>query len=148
MKIISHRANLVGPDRKNENRPDQIQRVLSLGFDVEIDVWWFEQSGYCLGHDYPTYQISQDFLFQDGLWCHAKSILTFEKMMEEGVHCFWHETDRLTLTSKGIPWCYPNNYCRNGITVLIGPLLPSVEIFGICTDYPLTIKNNLIHSSQ
>lgn len=39
MIIISHRGNLFGTDRKNENRPEQIKKALKEKFDVEIDVW-------------------------------------------------------------------------------------------------------------
>jgi len=34
MIIISHRGNLYGPDKENENenKPEQIQKVLDLGY--------------------------------------------------------------------------------------------------------------------
>ena len=50
MIIISHRGNLYGPDKENENKPGQIQKVLNLGYYVEIDVWLFDWKLY-LGHD-------------------------------------------------------------------------------------------------
>jgi hypothetical protein len=50
MIIISHRGNLYGPDKENENKPDQIQKVLNLGYYVEIDVWFIDEKLY-LGHD-------------------------------------------------------------------------------------------------
>jgi hypothetical protein len=58
-------------------------------------------------------------------------------MLEAGLHCFWHQEDYYTLTSKGIIWAYPNHYTGAGILVM-----PSKElidkyrqsIYGICVD--------------
>jgi hypothetical protein len=133
MKIISHRGNLEGitPD---ENRPDYVNNTLQTGFDVEVDVWLINNELF-LGHDEPQYKINNEFLLNDKLWCHAKNKDAFQYMLNNSIHCFWHEQDKFTLTSKGIPWCYPGNYMENGITVeLIKTKIPTV--MGICTDYP------------
>ena len=47
------------------------------------------------------------FLKKDGLWCHAKNIEALNLMLREGIHCFWHQEDDVTLTSKGYKWTYP-----------------------------------------
>ena len=52
MHLISHRGNLSGPDVKLENNPLQIQKVLDLGYECEIDVWYIG-GDYLLGHDEP-----------------------------------------------------------------------------------------------
>jgi len=39
MRIISHRGNLYGPNQKTENSIDSIYSAISLGFDIEIDIW-------------------------------------------------------------------------------------------------------------
>ena len=39
MILISHRGNLEGPSDL-ENHPAQIKKVLDLGYDCEIDVWY------------------------------------------------------------------------------------------------------------
>jgi hypothetical protein len=136
-KIISHRGNLNGIDPNNENNPLIIKRALNRGFEVEIDVWRVEKK-YFLGHDEPKYEVSKDFLLDRRLWCHAKNKEAFEKMLENNIHCFWHENDKYTLTNKGIPWCFPDNYHENGITVIFGKdKIPPKNIGGICTDYPL-----------
>jgi hypothetical protein len=36
--IISHRGNLTGSDQKLENKPEQIEKVINMGFDVEVDL--------------------------------------------------------------------------------------------------------------
>lgn len=63
MIIISHRGNLYGPDKENENenKPEQIQKVLDLGYYVEIDVWLIDEKLY-LGHDFPQYETNLTFL--------------------------------------------------------------------------------------
>ena len=38
MKIIAHRANLSGPNSKNENKLSSIKKCIDLGYDVEIDI--------------------------------------------------------------------------------------------------------------
>ena len=70
--FISHRGNLQGPDKNQENSPDYVQTALEKGYDVEIDVWFVNDVFY-LGHDKPQYQIDESFLKNDKLWCHAKN---------------------------------------------------------------------------
>ena len=106
MKVISHRGNLNGPDKDSENAPEQVIKVLSSGFDCEIDVWKISGK-FFLGHDDPKYEIGVDFLKNDKLWCHAKNLESLEHMLYNKVHCFWHETDRFTVTSKGYIWTFP-----------------------------------------
>ena len=73
MIFISHRGNLDGQDKENENKPEQIMKVLDLGYYVEIDVWLINSDIY-LGHDSPQYKIDKLFLLNDRLICHAKNI--------------------------------------------------------------------------
>jgi len=49
-KFISHRGNLAGPMPEFENRPDYIDNALDLGFDVEVDLWSYDNK-FFLGHD-------------------------------------------------------------------------------------------------
>lgn len=87
--------------------------------------------------------------FQDKYSCPKPLInVRGEKMMEDGIHYFWHENDRFTLTSKGIPWCYPNNYNKKGIVVVFDDSLPSNLISGVCTDYPLTVRKKMLYFSK
>lgn len=142
MKVISHRANLFGPNTQRENNPVFIEECLNFGFDVEIDVWFIKNNFY-LGHDHPIYKVNKQFLINDKLWCHAKNFKAVENMfLEKHIHYFWHQKDNLTLTSKNIPWCYPNFYIKNGVTVECGkPKKLKYKIMGICTDYPVEWNN-------
>ena len=61
MFFISHRGNLEGPIRSEENKIDYINDAINQNFDVEIDVW-FKNNNFYLGHDEPQYKIPLEFL--------------------------------------------------------------------------------------
>jgi len=133
MIFISHRGNLDGAS-KMENHPEHITKAADAGFDVEIDVWYHQHEFY-LGHDEPKYLVKKDFLKIDGLWCHAKNIQGLYSMLEDNIHCFWHQEDDVTLTSKGYMWTYPGKeLTMNSIAVLPEEEI-EVEVAGICSDY-------------
>lgn len=137
-KIISHRGNLDGKKPDCENNPTYIDQAIAEGFNVEIDVWFVDEK-FFLGHDTPTYQIEENWILvrSASLWCHAKNIEAMEKLLSmEDIICFWHENDHMTLTNIGIPWLYPNNYIKSGITVELGVKKNIPDVFGVCTDYP------------
>jgi len=138
MKIISHRGNLNGPNPIIENSISAINIALNKGFDVEIDVW-FKNNKWYLGHDKPLYQVEESFLQNHKLWCHAKNLNALDLLLKnKKIHCFWHQNDDFTLTSKNYIWTYPNKKTvNNSIIVLIKKQKIAKNIFGICTDYPL-----------
>jgi len=107
MIFISHRGNLYGQDKTKENSIDSVNLALSLGFDVEVDVW-FRNDRFYLGHDEPQYYIDKTYLANPNIWCHAKSTETLFafKDLDIDIHYFWHEQDSYTITSKGYIWSY------------------------------------------
>lgn len=148
MKLISHRANLNGPDPERDNNIGKVKEVVRMGYDCEVDLWVVGTDLY-LGHDEPIYYISQMDLVDvhENLWIHAKNIealkwLKSEKTSEGGFYFnfFWHENDKFTMTSKGYMWCYPSKDVYNfGIN-----LMPEWNELskkdlrhckGICSDY-------------
>lgn len=136
VKLISHRGLLSGPDIKVENSPEQILYAISQGFDVELDVRCKNHKFY-LGHDSPDYQVDIAF-FNDNMWIHCKNLEAVCEMKNTNLNWFWHNSDMLTLTSKGFVWCYPQVYIEGGITVVKqGPEHLKENILGVCTDYPL-----------
>ena len=148
MILISHRGNLEGPMENLENSPDYIRRALDEGYDVEIDVW-YENSSFYLGHDKPLHKTTVDFLKKPGLWCHAKNIEALNVMLSYSeIHCFWHQKDDVTLTSRGHIWTYPGKQLtENSIAVLPEmnndnslTMLPK-KMLGICSDYVVNYKN-------
>ena len=142
MILISHRGNINGKDEDRENHPEYIQEALDKGYNVEIDVWDIFGS-YFLGHDNPEYLVKKEFLNNDKLWCHAKNIEALESMLKDNIHCFWHQEDDVTLTSKGYMWTYPGKkLTANSIAVL--PELNNEKfkkVLGICSDYVVNYKD-------
>ena len=138
MKYISHRGNIDGKQLPNENEPSYIDIALSKGYDVEIDIWVID-NGYYLGHDGPTYNITQNWLLQriDKIWIHCKNIGAVELFATlDNFNYFWHEEDQMTLTSKNYIWAYPGIDVKGSIMVL--PELNSgnttEDQIGICSD--------------
>jgi len=106
MFFISHRGNLTGPNPMKENSVEYINNALSKSFDVEIDLW-FKNKNFFLGHDEPKYEIDLNFLKKPGLWIHAKNLECFYQLSNFDLNFFWHEDDKITITSKGFFWNYP-----------------------------------------
>ena len=136
MILISHRGNIDGPNKERENSPDYIKEALDLNYDVEIDVWYINKQFY-LGHDRPQYSVEPIFLYDNRLWCHAKNLDALLEMKRLGVHFFWHEYDKFTLTSKRYVWSYPSDTDYEK-TICVLPEL--YDFFpktctGICSDY-------------
>jgi hypothetical protein len=130
---------LEGPDPSIENLPSQVEYVLSQGIDVEIDVWYVEEQ-FWLGHDNPQYLVKEEFLLKEGLWCHAKNWQALEQLLRIGVHCFWHQEDDYTLTSKSIVWVYPRKFLfKDSVCVMPESTAFSLDeiskCMGVCTDF-------------
>ena len=141
MILISHRGNIEGKQPKLENKPEYISKALELGYNVEIDIWY--KNGFWFGHDKPLYPVGISFLKNKKLWCHAKNLEALSLMLlESDIHCFWHQEDDATLTSKGYIWAYPGKQpIKNSIAVM--PEIYSDDVskcIGICSDYIINYK--------
>tara|TARA_R100001082_G_C4284430_1_gene125367 strand:+ start:87 stop:473 length:387 start_codon:yes stop_codon:yes gene_type:complete len=107
---IAHRGNTLGSNPTEENHPGYITRAVNQGFHAEVDVWLFGEEWF-LGHDDPQYPTDESFLENDKLICHAKNEEALHRMLKnKNIHCFWHEADFCTITSKGWVWKYPEVY--------------------------------------
>lgn len=137
MKFISHRGNVKKKIKKLENKPSYINQALSLGYDIEVDVW-YKNNNFYLGHDKPLYKISKKFLKNKKIWCHAKNIEALHELKKIKAIYFWHQKDDYTLTSNGFFWTYPGiKPCKKSICVLPewkGKKLLNQNIGGICSD--------------
>jgi len=143
MKLIAHRGNTNGPTRW-ENEPSYIVDSIKKGFDVEIDVWYVNNE-YFLGHDEPIYKIKKDFLYQEQLWCHAKNPGALQEMNNADIHCFWHQNDDYTITSKGFIWSFPNaayiaNMVVNQPEIYTDLIEFNTNVFAVCSDYVDLLK--------
>jgi hypothetical protein len=146
MILISHRGNLSGANTITENSPNQIDYVLSLGFDAEVDVW-LENNKFYLGHDLPQYQITLDWIKErkSNLWCHCKNMDALNALIKvDSINCFWHETDTVTITTMKNIWAYPGKQpIKNSVAVM-----PEIfkedfkECLGICSDYIQKYKDS------
>lgn len=141
MILISHRGNINGRKTEEENNPEYIQNAISLGYDVEIDIWLVNNKLY-LGHDEPQYEISWEYWLKyrvHKLWVHCKNVEAVVWFSEntDDVNYFWHENDALTLTSLGYMWVYPGRQpVKNSIAVM--PEIHNDDISmcrGICSDF-------------
>lgn len=147
--IISHRGNLSGANSADENNPKAIDEAIALGLHVEIDVRFIKDSNtFVLGHDYPQYEVSIDWLIdrQLKLWIHCKNIEAISELRinRSSLNYFFHGQDQCTLTSHGFPWIHPHSVpFPGGIFVLpeeskydASNLVSDFELAGVCTDFP------------
>ena len=139
MIFISHRGNLDGSNQKKENKIEYILNALDSKFEVEVDVW-FKKNKFYLGHDEPQYQVDLEFLSNKKFWIHTKNLECFYEISKYDLNFFWHEDDKVVLTSKGYFWNYPGTkLSKKSICVLPEKNdEKSVDCLGICSDY---IKN-------
>lgn len=138
MILISHRGNVSGKDYTQENSDYRIRKVLDMGYDVEIDVW-FLSKGFHLGHDYPEVSVSDVFLETEGLWIHCKNAEALSKLSRNPkCNCFFHNRDEVVLTSKLYLWTYPGALLADNSICVLPELFPNQDIskaVGVCSDY-------------
>lgn len=148
--FIAHRGNISGINPDLENTIDYLRQAHNEGFGVECDLQVHKGALY-LGHDEPQEQADYSFLTKPYVFCHAKTVDTMQILINSGLHCFWHENDKMTLTSLGFMWCYPGIYPEHHKAIWLdipehngGNLLPkdvaSKDIFGVCGDNYFNIK--------
>ena len=141
--LIAHRGNITGKQPDRENSPDYVMQAISSGYHAEVDVWYVDGNWY-LGHDSPQHQVGSTFLLNESLWCHAKNIEALPGLVSIGAHCFWHQSDDVTLTSKGYLWTYPGQLLTER-SICVKPEEQKVLVWhdciGICSDYIENYKN-------
>lgn len=138
MILISHRGNINGKFESYENEPAYIEKAISEGYDVEIDLWVINDVLY-LGHDRPQYGINWEYFKDkvDKVWVHCKNIEALYFVRETKLHYFWHENDLVTLTSKNYIWAYVGKQPIEG-SIAVMPEIHNEDVskcVGICSDY-------------
>ena len=143
MYLISHRGNINGIQKDEENKPEYINKALEKGFDVEIDVR-FSKGKFFLGHDFDQYEIDDNFLSNKKIWCHAKTNEALFALNEINAHYFWHQEDDYTITSKGYIWTYPGKKLFSKSICVLPEVANYKEIncMGICSDFIEKYKND------
>jgi len=137
MKLISHRGNTSGSNLTLENTPEQIKKVLNMGYDCEVDVH-ATHGGLFLGHDAPDHAVDGSFFELKSIWWHAKNLDALIFLLNKNVACFWHESDERTLTSNGYIWTYPGK-AVNEKSIIVHLQNDWKQLnyncYGICTDF-------------
>jgi hypothetical protein len=138
MILISHRGNINDRKPELENSIPYIEAATRL-YDVEIDVWVIDDKFY-LGHDAPIYPTDERFLCNEKFWCHAKNLDALVAMLNNGrIHCFWHQEDDVTLTSKNYLWTYPGKPIASiGAIAVVPERAKNWDISkaaGVCSDF-------------
>ena len=141
MILISHRGNLNGKFESYENEPMFIDKAISEGYDVEVDVWYIDNLLF-LGHDKPQYSVDFRWFIDrlSKLWVHCKnieSILYFQECGYE-INYFWHQEDDITLTSKNFIWTFPGKKLTSRSIAVLPESVKDWELtecLGICSDY-------------
>lgn len=149
-KIISHRGKIEN-SKYSENTLDALKECLDMGISVEIDVMKKDEKFY-MGHDNPDIEIDVSEIDFDGVYIHMKSPNIIDL---KNADLFFIENDPYALTRKNKIWTNYNNkeYSQDSIMCsaeLVGKKFDLKEIyswankaFGVCTDFPLTVQNNL-----
>ena len=135
MILISHRGHINGRNPNLENGQRYCQKAIDAGYNVEIDVHFYDGILWT-GHDRPQYRVDDDFLLQEEVWCHAKDIMALRRLLELETHCFFHQNDPVTLTSKGYMWTYPTQPLTEK-SICVKPEVQLIALkhsAGICSD--------------
>ena len=143
MFYISHRGNIFGPNKKNENKIDYIKNALNHGFEVEVDIR-FKDNKFFLGHDHNQQEVDKGFLLNKKIWCHAKTMEALSALEKINAHFFWHQEDDYTITSKGYIWTYPGKKLLSKSICVLPEKKNYEEIncVGICSDFIERYKND------
>jgi|14BtaG_2_1085337.scaffolds.fasta_scaffold00524_11 hypothetical protein len=146
MKLISHRGNINGENIELENTPDYIDEAISLGYDVEIDIWK-DEDGFYLGHDEPIYPIELEWLIErkNNLWIHCKDFNSLTELIKIDTNpmqlkIFYHQEEEYTIISDNHIWAHNIETADNKCII---PLLSRYDIenwiptnvYGVCSDY-------------
>ena len=132
-----------GPDPHNENKPEQIEKALKAGFNVEVDLWSIDGKFY-FGHDKPEHEIPWNFVDRREFWVHCKNLNALYILKHQYPLCqyFWHESDAYTLTSGNYNWTYPGyDLTEHSICVLPERTYTKdiafwpTDCYGICSDF-------------
>lgn len=144
MKLISHRGNYNGIQPDRENKPSYIDTMLSMDYDVEIDVR-FVKGQFYLGHDTPDTVVSENWILarKNRLWFHCKDLYSAQQFhkMNCAIQYFCHTSDSYVLTSTGHIWVHDLNLKLDETCII--PLLDeesivkhnTKDVYAICTDF-------------
>ena len=108
MLYISNCGNLSGPDLNKENNPEHVAEALEKGYHVVVDVWVVNDQKentlrLALGNLMPQYSVDLEFFQNPNVIARAKSLQTFQLLIDNNTHCFLDSKDA-QLTTRGLLW--------------------------------------------
>ena len=147
MILISHRGNTNRVDDNRENTRSYIQEAIDRGFDVEIDIWYFDNK-FWLGHDKLEKEVSINWILKrkSRLWIHCKNFKALTKLIDTELRVFYHKKEAYVVISDKHIWAHNLKSVDDKCII---PLLDknklenwkrrtiakSSEVYGICSDY-------------
>ena len=146
MRLISNRGNIDIWNPDLENTQEYIQTAINQGYEVKIDLWTKDNKLY-LGTNEPTQPLDFDWFERNNgrLWIQCRTIdvmAQFNKLDSRGsnLHYFWHELNKISLTSRGYLWCESDKVVPGGIMYQPKEDNDLTEAYGICSDSILKYK--------
>ena len=147
MIVISHRGNLRGPNKEEENRPSYIKLALRECDFVEVDIW-IEDGVVKMGHDHGQYDLDVSLFKEDRIIWHAKNLEALKFLKYNNLHYFFHDADEYTITSKHLIWAHPSAKNFEGCICVLPEIkygrdfLKKIDenVLGVCTDFPMLLK--------
>jgi glycerophosphoryl diester phosphodiesterase len=143
VKFIAHRGNTQGIRPELENTIGYLESALGAGHMVECDLQ-MQKGVLYLGHDELQEIAPLDLITDPRVFCHAKDIPALLLLSQLNAHCFWHQTDTVTITSNGYIWCYPGVFpahkkaiwlwCHTNVQATL-PDPKARNIYAICGDH-------------
>lgn len=150
MKLIAHRGNVDGICHQKENTQSYIDKAISLGYDVEIDIHRINDILF-LGHDKPENKISLEWLIdrRKNLWVHTKNFAALAYLIDFDLRSFYHKSEDHTIINNcNLIWSH-NLADANKKSII--PLLSmndinssyKIDVYGICSDFVSTLKDKI-----
>lgn len=141
MVLISHRGNINGVNPQLENTYDYIDAALDAGYEVELDVWSYDDKLY-LGHDKPDREVSLEWLNERSywIWIHCKNFKALSYLISKQLVLFYHSQEDYTLISNGMIWAHNISEVDDNCVI---PLLSKQDVDnwtptsvgGVCSDF-------------
>jgi len=148
MILIAHRGNMNGPCFTKENQMDYLRLAIHRGFNVEVDVYYFDGQ-FWFGHDGPKYKVSYLDILEliPFAWFHLKTPETAVQFSAQypASKYFIHDKESCVITSTGHIWCHSDFNVLGKKCILVMPelhrIIP-VDCYGVCSD---TIVNYVVN---
>jgi hypothetical protein len=134
--FLSNRGNVDSQNPKKENTIDHLTNAYDRGFCLKTDIWVIKDS-VVTGVGHPNHAINLERFSKDRLLIQARNPAALLFLLQANYHCFWRETDELTITNKGFVLSFSSMLFPNSI--LMKPednmVIPDDNYLGICSDF-------------